>query len=322
MAAFVKSVQNTAHTHQLWSHGSKILIGVSGGPDSVCLLDVLVFLSKKYDWQLHIAHVNYGLRGEDSDADEALVRSLSERYSIPCSVLKPEISQTSNLEEYFRDIRYRFFEETRLEHGFDLIAVAHTLDDQAETLLMRLIRGSGLSGLRAMQPKVGAIIRPLLETTRKEIMAYLEEHKLSYHIDSSNIDERFFRNKIRHQLLPYLQKEFNPSIKDVFASTARTLSQDYDTLFSLTEPCPIDFKHDNGKITFQADELLALQPGIQKSSIRHLFGIIKGNLKGITSAHVDETLKMLQSDKSKHKTVSFAGLSIIRKGAIVTIATL
>lgn len=322
MAAFVKSVQNTAHAYDLWSRGSKILVGVSGGPDSACLLDVLAFLGKKYDWQLHIAHVNYGLRGEDSDADEIFVRNLSERYGIPCSILKPKISQTSNLEEYFRDIRYRFFEETRLKHGFDLIAVAHTLDDQAETLLMRLIRGSGLSGLRAMQPKVGTVIRPLIETTRKDVLAYLEEKELTYRIDSSNTDERFFRNKIRHQLIPYLRKEFNPSIKEVLANTAKIIGEDYDTLTFSIESCPIDFKHNNNGITFRSDEFLSLRPSVQKSSLRHFFSLTKGNLKGIASAHMEEVIRMLRSDKSKHKTISFAGLSIACKGAIVTITTL
>ena len=320
MSAFIKSVQNTAHAHDLWAKGSKILVGVSGGPGSACLLDVLVFLGKKYDWQLHIAHVNYGLRGEDSDADEAFVRGLAEHYDIPCSVFKAKSARSNNLEEHLRDIRYRFFEETRLAHGFDLIAVAHTLDDQAETLLMRLIRGSGLSGLRAMRPKAGMIIRPLLDTSRKDVLAYLEEKKLSYRIDSSNTDERFFRNKIRHQLLPYLQKEFNPAIKDTLASTAKIISEDYDTLASLTKECSIDFKHTNNEITFRSDELLALQPSIRKSSLRHFFSLIKGNLKGITSAHTEEVIKMLRSDKSKHKTVSFAGLSVSRKGDFVTLS--
>lgn len=321
MSAFVKSVQNTAHAHDLWSRGSKILVGVSGGPDSACLLDVLVFLAKKYDWKLRIAHVNYGLRGKDSDADEAFVRSLAEHYIIPCSVLKPEIKQTSNLEEHFRDIRYRFFEETRLAHGFDLIAVAHTLDDQVETFLMRLIRGSGLSGLRAMQPKVGVIIRPLIETIRKDVIAYLEDKKLSYCIDSTNTDERFFRNKIRHQLIPYLQKEFNPSIKSTLANMARIIGEDYRVLASLTESYPIDFQYTNNMVTFRSDDLLALQPSMQKSSLRYFCSLVKGDLRAITGANINETLKMLRSGKSKHKNTSFAGLSITCKGAIVTIVT-
>lgn len=322
MSAFVKSIQNTAHTYRLWSRESKILVGVSGGPDSTCLLDVLVFLSKKYNWQLHIAHVNYGLRGEDSKADEVFVRNLAEQHDIPCSILEAKAMQQNNLEEHLRDIRYRFFEETRLKHGFDAIAIAHTIDDQAETLLMRLIRGSGLSGLRAMRPKVGSIVRPLLKTTREDILTYLKERNLSYRTDSSNTDERFFRNKVRHHLIPYLQKEFNPAIKDVLVKTADIISDDYNTLLSLTKPCPINFRHDTDKITFYADKLIALQISMQKNILRYFFSLVRGNLKGIGSAHINETIKMFGSGKSKHKIISFAGLSISCKGAIVTIETL
>lgn len=318
MSACIKNIQNTANTHHLWSRGSKILVGVSGGPDSVCLLDILVFLSKKYAWQLHIAHINYGLRDMHSDEDEAFVKNLAQHYKIPYSVLKPKITQTTNLEEILRDIRYAFFEETRKAHVLDSVAVAHTLDDQAETVLMRLIRGSGLSGLRSMQPKTGTVIRPLLETTRKDVLHYLKKQGLIYRTDDSNTDPRFFRNNIRHKLIPYLQTHFNPSIKEVLASTARIVGEDYDMLLSFTEVCPIPFHHNKQVITFQATNVLALHPSTQKMVLRNFFSLVRGNLKSITNAHTDELLKMLHSTKSKNQAISFGGLRIERKGNIVS----
>ncbi|MDD5083891.1 MAG: tRNA lysidine(34) synthetase TilS [Candidatus Moranbacteria bacterium] len=322
MSAFIKSIQNTAHTHHLWSKGSKILVGVSGGPDSVCLLDILVVLSKKYDWELRIAHVNYSLRGKDSAADERFVKGLAKRHSIPCSVLKPKITGTNNLEEVLRDIRYDFFEKTRQKHHLDTIAIAHTLDDQAETVLMRLIRGSGLSGLRAMQPKTGTIIRPFLETSRKDIMSYLKKQGLIYRIDASNEDMRFLRNRIRHKLLPYLRENFNPSIQDVLAHTAHIVGEDYNTLLSFAELCPIIFHQEEQTISFQASDLLALSISMQKMILRNFFTILRGDVQGICGTHTNEVLKMLSSDKSKIKTLSFQGLTVTYRGTTVTMRAL
>lgn len=319
MSAFIKNIQNTAHAHQLWSRGSKILVGVSGGPDSICLVAILVFLSKKYDWHLRIAHVNYDLRGTDSAEDEVFVRNLATHYHLPCSVLKPKITEQSNLEEYLRDIRYAFFEKTRQKYAFDTVAVAHTLDDQAETVLMRLIRGSGLSGLRAMQVKTGTIIRPFLETTRESILAYIKQQNLAYRTDHSNTDARFLRNNIRHQLIPYLQKHFNPAIKEVLATTASVIGEDYAQLQSATTACPIPFSYVDQILTFQAHDLLRLTPSSQKMVLREFLRLIRGDMKGITSAHISEVLKMLQSTKSKIKTLSFGGLHIVCTGTTVSI---
>ena len=319
MSAFIKTVQNTAHKHNLWSRGSKIIVGVSGGPDSICLLDVLVFLSKKYEWQLRIAHVNYGLRDNDSDADALFVKKLAKQYKLPCSVLKPKITKQTNLEEYLRNIRYIFFEKLRTKYKFDSIAVAHTLDDQAETVLMRLIRGSGLSGLRAMQVKNGFIIRPLLEITRKDIMRYIGEQHLTYRTDDSNTDTKFLRNNIRHRLIPYLQKNFNPNIRDVLAHTARVVAEEYDMFFLTQEQSSIPFQHTDHTLTFQIKDLLALNQGRQQILLRDFFKLVRGHLKGITSKHTYVVLDMFRSEKSKIKTLSFAKLIITSVGTRATI---
>ncbi len=312
MSAFIKTVQNTAHTHRLWSKGSRMIVGVSGGADSVCLLDVLVELGKKYDWELRVAHVNYGLRGSDSDDDERLVRELAQYYQLPCSVYKPKITTTSNLEEVLRDKRYRFFETIRQKYDCESIAIAHTLNDQAETVLMRLIRGSGLSGLSAMQAKTNHIIRPFLEVSRHDILEYIKERKLTYHTDSSNSDTRFLRNSIRHKLIPYLQKNFNHNIQEVLANTARVTGEDYALLQAYEKEHLIPFQYNDNShtLTFHRDAFLKLDQSIQKMTLRTFFTLVKGTIKGITSAHIHGAVRMLESEKSKIKTLSFGGICV------------
>ena len=170
----IKKIQNSIFANSLFERGAKIILGVSGGPDSTLLLDVFSKLQKKYALELSIAHVNYHLRGYDSERDERFVEKLAEKYGLSLDILDARIKEQDKSEEKLRDVRYVFFEELRKENKFDLIAVAHNCDDQAETVLMRLIRGTGLNGLSAMQARNGKIIRPLLEIPRKEIITYLK----------------------------------------------------------------------------------------------------------------------------------------------------
>lgn len=200
--SLIKKFQNISHEYDLWQKGSKIVLGISGGPDSVCLLDIFFQLQKKYQLDFIMAHINYGLRGKDSDQDEKLVRKLAEQYDLKLFILNPKCKSKS--ENALREIRYRFFEKIRKNNDFDLIAVAHNADDQVETFLMRLIRGSGLAGLSAMRFKNDSIIRPLLGFQRNEILAYLHKNKLDYRIDRTNLKPVFFRNRVRNELLPLL----------------------------------------------------------------------------------------------------------------------
>ena len=218
MTNLIKKIQNSASLNSLWKNDSKVILGISGGPDSVCLLDIFAKISQKYDLKLHIVHVNYGLRGNDSEKDEKLVQSLAQKYRIGSSVLKVGKLKKSEInEENLRNIRYLFFEKIREELKFDLISVAHNQDDQVETFLMRVIRGAGLHGLAGMKYKNEKIIRPFLGISRKEILEYLKNNKLKYRIDKTNEKDVFLRNKIRNELIPFLQKNFNPNIKKTFA---------------------------------------------------------------------------------------------------------
>lgn len=188
------------------------------------LLALLTRLSAKHDFALHVAHVNYGLRGRDSYRDEALVSSVCEEHMLPLSVLYPKVSPKNNIEAALRDIRYTFFEKLRRELDFDTIVTAHTMNDLAETLLMNLIRGAGVLGLSPFQRQHSHLVRPLLGFTRREIESFVTTESIPYRIDQSNTSKRFTRNRIRHELLPLLET-FNPSIITTLAKTTEFLGR-------------------------------------------------------------------------------------------------
>lgn len=316
---FLKRVQNDIAPASLWSKGDSLIIGVSGGPDSVCLLDLLFLLSKKYDFKLHVAHVNYGLRGKDSLLDEQLVRKLSDTYDLPCSILHVKKIQSTNIEERLRDIRYRFFEKLRAQKGCSAIAVAHNRDDQAETFLMRLLRGSGGSGLSSMLPKNGFIIRPLLSISREEILRYIKERSLRYRIDKTNLGTDFLRNRLRHSLIPNIEKEYQPNIKAILADTAELLAADSAFIENFASRISL-LKEKNG-ISFSLPALLSDSPALANHSLRFILRPFFGG-KNPSMGLVREIIKALKSAKSKHQIIEAGGLKLTRKGDTVTLLKL
>jgi tRNA(Ile)-lysidine synthase len=312
MSDLIKKVQNTAFQNNLWKKGSRIVLGVSGGPDSVCLLDIFSQLAPKYDLNLIIAHVNYDLRGKDSQKDEKLTRQLAKKYSIPIVVMNPKIKKIS--ESALRDVRYDFFERVRIENNFNLIAVAHNLDDQVETFLMRLIRGSGLKGLSAMQYKSGKIVRPFLGTPRVEIIKYLKDKKLTYRMDKTNKTDMFFRNKIRNRLIPFLEKNFNPQTKKTISNATFSIADDYSLIQELTEGA-----YENKKY-LSVKKFLKLHPALQKRVLLRLIFKKKPDGKDVEASHVSEMIKAIKSTKGKNQVVLFKGLKMTRKGDKVIIS--
>lgn len=310
MKNLVKKIQNSVFENSLFERNAKIIIGVSGGPDSVCLLDIFCKLQKKYSLQLIIAHVNYNLRGKDSDSDEKFVRDLAEKYNLKIEILKPEINFKANLESKLRDIRYAFFEKIRKKNNFDWIAVAHNSDDQAETFLMRIIRGAGLLGLSAMKYKNNSrkIIRPLLAITRQEILEYLKINKLKYRIDKTNFESNFLRNKIRNKLIPYLKKNYNPNIRKTIFDSTVSIAEDYSYINELAEKA---YQKSKG---LSVKKILSLHPALQRRVLFRAISEKKQTDKNIEFAHIKEILKAIKSAKGKNQTVNFAGLKMIRKG--------
>ena len=320
MSAFLKNIQNTAQWFGLWNRGDRILVAVSGGPDSLCLLDCLVALMKKCGWELHIAHVNYRLRAEESDADETLVRERAGFYRVPITVLRPNVPiKKNNLEARLRTIRYDFFETLRVRLGFDTIAVAHTEDDQAETVLLRLLRGSGLRGLGAMRPRDGAIIRPFLRTSKASVVRYLKENRLPFRIDRSNADPKFTRNRIRHELLPLLEM-FNPHIRATLAQSALSLADDADVLAKSFRQSNL-FTENEEKTGFSlyVPAFRMLHVASQRAILRNFVEEIGIYELPPSFSVIEEMRKFLVGTKSKVSEKSFRGLKFTRRGARVSV---
>ena len=300
--AMLKKIAKTIGEQSLFQPGDTVIIGISGGADSVALLDVLVSL-EGYRLKLVAAHLNHLLRGTESDEDEAFVQELSACYHIPCEIKRVDVDglrrqENFSLEEAGRIARYEFLHEMALKHQADAIAIAHHADDQAETVLMRLIRGSAVTGLAAMAPKTQEkLVRPLLCVTRREIEHYLERRRLSYRNDSSNADTAFLRNRIRHELIPVLAT-FNPAIVKRLNVTAKALAADEAVLEQVTEAA---FKR-HGKVDAQ---LMCLSvtgvrkepPAIRFRLYRRAVLQVKGDLARIGSCHLNAVDRLVLSAK-------------------------
>lgn len=324
MHRLIKKIQTFSHQFDLWQEGAKIVVGVSGGPDSVCLLDILVRLAKKRKFELLVAHVNYGLRLADSDKDELFVRKLGQKYNLKLEVLNAKKeSQKKQTENFLRNVRYDFFEKIRKENNFDLIAVAHNQDDQAETILMRLIRGAGLWGLMSIRPKNNKIIRPLLDISRGEIIDYLKESELNYRVDKTNKENKFLRNKIRNKLIPSMEKEYNPILKQTLANSARVIADDYDFISSSVDKIfkKISFDEVNNSYFFESHKFSKNHLALQKHLLRKIVFKLRKNILNVENAHLEEIIKIIKSDKNKAQRMNFQGLKISKKGDIIYIST-
>ena len=207
----------------------KVLVGISGGPDSVCLLFVLLGLREELDFELMAVHVNHCLRGEEADRDQAFVEELCAAQRIPLQCVVKKVQERAekdklSIEEAGRICRYEVFRQEAERWGYNRIAVGHHGDDQAETMLFHLFRGTGLRGLAGMEPERDGLIRPLLCVERQEILKWLQEQRLSWRIDSTNGNDMYTRNRIRHVILSYIKEEINPKAVKHMVKTAEELS--------------------------------------------------------------------------------------------------
>ena len=235
----LKQILHFIRSNSLFTPGDTVVVAVSGGADSVALLDILASL-RGLRLKLVAAHLNHMLRGDESDGDEGFVRNLADSYGLPIVVRRVDVRDVArregkSLEDAGRSCRYAFFDEVAATHGACSVALAHHADDQAETVLLRLLRGAAGSGLCAMAPRsAGRYVRPLLGVSRREIEGYLEARGIAWRNDSSNEDGKFLRNRIRHELIPFLSG-YNPAISERLAATAEALAADEEFLDAATD---------------------------------------------------------------------------------------
>ncbi|MDK2820626.1 MAG: tRNA(Ile)-lysidine synthase [Clostridia bacterium] len=267
-------VRRIIQRYNLLIPGDKVVVGVSGGPDSLALLHSLKSLQEEFGFKIHVAHLNHGLRQEAS-ADAEFVQKLAAKWSLPVTIKTEDVLSYQkehhlSLEAAAREVRYSFFEHVATEVKASKIAVGHQADDQAETVLLNLLRGSGLTGLKAMLPKSGRLIRPLLFVRRSEVELYCKNLGLNPREDVTNNDPAFRRNKIRHQLMPLLAKEYNPAIINVLSRTAIILQEDEEVLSNLAKKALSNVKkrEENGKLVLDRQEYLGLPPGLQRRVLR------------------------------------------------------
>ena len=227
----LNKLRSTLSRYEMVTPGDTVVAAISGGADSVALLFGLYLLRRKLGITLEAVHFNHQLRGAESDRDEAFVRRLCDQFEIPLHVgTAPVTAGEKGLEAAARDARYAFFDTLPGK-----IATAHTADDNAETVLMHLVRGTGLKGLGGISPVRGKLIRPMLDVTREEVLAFLEEYHLSYVTDSSNETDDFLRNRLRHHVVPLLASE-NPKFAENTSTMAQQLRQDEQALARLSAP--------------------------------------------------------------------------------------
>jgi tRNA(Ile)-lysidine synthase len=317
--------------------GQKVLVAVSGGPDSVCLLHALYQIQSELGITLQVAHLNHQLRGRESEDDSRYVTDLAKWLNIPATIEKRDVAQYQaehrlSLEEAAREVRYSFLAKAAKEAGAERVAVGHSENDQAETILLHIIRGTGTRGLRGLQPihsmqfsgQKLTVIRPILEIKRQETEAYCSLHKLAPRLDSSNLSLNVLRNRVRRELLPLLQ-EYNPGILDSLLRIGRIAGDDLTFLDAEGEKAwrevassvntkgkitPHDLRSTGGQkfpareevIAFGKKKFKVLAPALQHHLLRKAIDELLGTLKDIETRHIEEILESL--DKPAGRKIS------------------
>lgn len=321
------AVRRTLQRYALLRPGDRVVVGVSGGPDSLCLLHLLHTLAPTLQLSLHVAHLNHGLRGAAADDDAAFVAATAAAWGWPSTVEQADVAalaaaSRSSLEEAARNARYAFLARVAATQQARVVAVGHNADDQAETVLMHFLRGSGLDGLRGMQPASPlpaltpaaaslTLIRPLLFTPRTEIEAYCAAHDLAPRQDASNADLTFFRNRLRHELLPLLAS-YNPQLRTTLGRTAAALAADADLLHGqLTAVWPTLVRDENeGALVFDLAAWRALPLSLQRMTLRAAVQRLRVHLRDLGFEHVEEAVWLLRAGSTGDQATLPAGLRV------------
>jgi len=293
---FMKTIHGTILDYHMIQNKDAVLVAVSGGPDSVALLLSLLELTEQFSIKTGIIHLNHMLRGKEATRDETFVKNLADRFSLPFYKKQEDVTAYAkkhglSFEEAGRKVRYCFFEAIAKEHAYTKIATGHNKDDNAEQVLMNLLRGSGPRGLSGIPPvRDSRYIRPLIRVSKDRILDFLGKRSQNYVFDSSNKDMAYLRNKIRHRLMPHLQSEYNPEIMESLDRLSRILRQEED-FWEIETRMQFDnclVQKDAFSLAFSRTKLSNLHPAILSRLFRKAIQTVKNNLKRICLAHIND----------------------------------
>lgn len=298
-----EQVLNTIKKYDLINENDKIICGVSGGPDSICMLDILKDLKEELKFELIVCHVNHLIR-EEAISDEEYVVNYCKVNNIKYYVKRIDVKKYANnnkqgTEEAGRNVRYEFFEEILQKEGANKIAIAHNKNDKIETIIMNMLRGSGISGLKGIEPKrENKYIRPLIETERTSIEEYCEEKNLRPRIDKTNFINDCTRNKIRNVVIPYIKNEFNPNIINTMDRLSSIIEEENRYLEKITIDVfeKLKIKEEKGHLVLKLKEFNKQDIVIKKRLILYAINKTIGNVQNIEKVNINDIIKLCEKN--------------------------
>ncbi len=318
MDMFLEKVKTTITKYSLLRPGDCVVVAVSGGPDSVCLLQALHTLGENLNFSLHVAHLDHMFRGKQSADEAVFVAELAKKMSVPATVEAADVpsycrERGLSSQAGAREVRYAFLERVARDAGAARIATGHTASDQAETFLLRLLRGSGVSGLSSIPPVRGAFIRPLLEVTREDVEDYLRRTGSPSMTDPSNAEPVYARNRIRLDLIPVL-KQFNPRIVETLAAEAGLLRDEDAAADACLEERSRDIlDRADDSVSLERKEFNTLPRALRRRLIRKAFALAGGTPANLSQVQVDEALDFMKAAQTGRSLQLPFGIILLRE---------
>ncbi len=315
MDKLLEKVKQNILDKKLIENGDVIILGLSGGPDSVFLLHSLVSLKEDLkksgiNYSIILAHVNHGIRIEAID-DENIAKMYGEKYNLPIYIKHIDIREMATQlkvseEECGRDVRYSFFNAIKEEHRASKIAVAHNSNDNAETVLLNLLRGSGIKGISGMKYiSNSGVIRPVLNINKEEILKFLDTNNIEYAIDKTNSENKYTRNKLRNQLIKQIESEYNPNIVETLNKTAEILTSDSKIIEEYVDKVYKDIVLDKEEVCIRIDRNIFKESsfGLKAYIIRKIVEGVVGDIKGLEYTHINDIIKLLDTGTTGKKFI-------------------
>lgn len=327
MLTLIETTLKTIKENNMFEKGDKVIVAVSGGPDSICLLHILNALKEQLQITLYAAHINHCLRGKESDEDEKYVEKFCENLNIEFRSKRVNINdlvrkKNISSETAGREARYKFFYELKSKFGAQKIAIAHNANDQAETVLMRIMRGTGMEGLIGIRSvRDNIFVRPLINCSRESIEKYCEDNNINPRIDKTNLEPIYARNKVRLQLIPYIKENFNEDIVTTLNRLASTIRVDNDYLEMIAKEKYKKYCDDNKEKVIISKEAFLEHESIITRIIRLALYNVSGNLYNFEKIHIYDVIdiqknatgKMLTLPNKIHIQNNYGDISVYKK---------